>query len=300
MKQLNIMKIAMVVVGRNDGYKDFERGIIHFKSMLDTFDEVNYIDWNSPSGSFLWEIQDKIPQTGKIKHFVIPPSIVSYLISDPKAQQCNEGLSRNIGIRRSECDWIVSTNIDIIPPKREDLISLIETLDPNTFYTISRREAPKDIIYKYGHNNWKELREELYNIIPERHFPAMVTPNDHYSLINCCGDFQLAHRNVWNKIKGFEEGMLYACFIDTNIQKKAVLNGFGLKALHNPSLFHMEHGAYYTKEDGTRVLDPTHKGDFKGDTKAYNDAWTWVEWFTKSQNDENWGLGNTEIEFEII
>ena len=37
------MKIGVVVVNRNDGYKDYERGIIHFKSMLDTFDEVTYI-----------------------------------------------------------------------------------------------------------------------------------------------------------------------------------------------------------------------------------------------------------------
>ena len=28
------MKIASVVVNRNDGYKDFERGLIHFKSMV--------------------------------------------------------------------------------------------------------------------------------------------------------------------------------------------------------------------------------------------------------------------------
>ena len=121
------MKIGVVVVNRNDGYKDFERGLIHFKSMLDTFDEVTYIDWNSPNGSFLWEIKDQLPQTGKIKHFVIPPEIVSQIIVHPKAQQCNEGLSRNIGIKRSECDWVVSTNIDIIPPKREDLVKLIET-----------------------------------------------------------------------------------------------------------------------------------------------------------------------------
>jgi len=123
--------------------------------MLDTFDEVNYIDWNSPEGSFLWEIKDQLPETGKIKHFIIPPEIVSQIILDPNAQQCNETLSRNIGIRRSDCDWIVSTNIDIIPPKREDLIKLIETLDPNTFYTISRREAPKEIVYKHGHENWE-------------------------------------------------------------------------------------------------------------------------------------------------
>ena len=30
----------------------------------------------------------------------------------------------------------------------------------------------------------------------------------------------------WEIIQGFEEEMIYACFVDTNIQKKATLNGF--------------------------------------------------------------------------
>jgi hypothetical protein len=32
----------------------------------------------------------------------------------------------------------------------------------------------------------------------------------------------------------------------------------------------------------------------------FNDAWDWVEWFKESQNTNNWGLADTEIEFEII
>ena len=71
------MKIASVVVNRNDGYKDFERGLIYFKSALESFDEVNYIDWNSPSSSFLWEIEDKLPKKNKIKHYCISSNVVS-------------------------------------------------------------------------------------------------------------------------------------------------------------------------------------------------------------------------------
>ena len=293
------MKVGVVVVNRNDGYKDFERGLIHFKSMINTFDEINYIDWNSPEGSFLWEVQDKLPETGKIKHFIIPPDIVEMLIPSD-GQKCNEGLSRNIGIRRSDADWIVSTNIDIIPPKREDLLKLIEGLDKNTFYTVSRREAPKEVVYKHGHENWEALREELYNTVPERHFPARVTPSDEYSIINCCGDFQLAHRDVWNKVKGFEEQMYHACFVDTNVQKKAILNDFKLEAIYQPPLFHMEHGAYYTKEDGTRVADKENKGAFQGDQKAYNNVYKWVDEFVETKNDNDWGLGNVSIEFETF
>jgi hypothetical protein len=294
------MKLGVVVVNRNDGYKDFERGLIHFKSMLDTFDEVTYIDWNSPSGSFLWEVKDQLPKTGKIKHFIIPKEIVSQVIVDPTAQKCNETLSRNIGIRRSEADWIVSTNLDIIAPKREDLLNTISKLNDNTFYTISRREGPKEIIYKYPHTEWEKIREELYQIVPERYYPAMVTPNDRFSIINSCGDFQMASKKIWHTIKGFEENMIYACFADTNVQKKSVLNGFNLEVLYSPPLFHMEHGAYYTKEDGTRVLDSENKGHYQGDSKAYNSAWDWVENFTESYNSDEWGWGNIEIEFEVF
>jgi len=293
------MSVGAVVVNRNDGYKDFERGIIHFRSMLDTFDEVFYIDWNSPSGSFLWEIKHELPKTGKLKHIVIQPHIANILTQgDPRAQQCNEAISRNIGIRRLSTDFIVSTNIDIIPPKREELDRLVSSMGTESFVTVSRREAPKELVYKYGKDKWRELRDELCATIPERNFPAQVTPNDVYSMINCCGDFQIAHSKVWHWIKGFEESMLYQCFCDTNVQKKAKLADFTLACAFEPALFHMEHGAYFTKEDGTRVADPENKGAFKGESKAYNDAWKYVEFFNETDNTEYWGLGATEIEYE--
>ena len=127
------MKTAALLYVRNDGYKENERVIACLSSMLDTFDEVIYIDWNSPSGSFFWEIKDQLPQTGKLKHIMIPPHIASILThNDPTAQQCNEAISRNIGIRRLSTDFIVSTNIDIIPPKREELDKLTAEIPFNS------------------------------------------------------------------------------------------------------------------------------------------------------------------------
>jgi hypothetical protein len=292
------MKIGVLVVNRNDGYKDFERGIMHFKSMLETFDEVNYIDWNSPSGSFLWEIIDHLPKTGKLKHYIIPPEAAQQIVQYSDASKCNESISRNIAIRRSNADWIVSTNLDILSPKREELINTINTLNNNTFYTVSRRELPLSMFEKYTPEQWNELREEARNNIPERHFPAMVTPNDRYSLINCCGDFQMAHKNVWNNIKGFEENMIYACFADTNIQKKAILGGFELEVLYNPPVFHIEHKPYSINEKGERIKSTqAHSVSAKN---ANNDPWRFVEYFEQTENTEHWGLGNIDIEFEII
>ncbi len=33
--------------------------------------------------------------------------------------------------------------------------------------------------------------------------------------------------------------------------------------------------------------------------QKYNDALVWVEWFKETNNTENWGYKNIEIEYEI-
>lgn len=294
------MKVSSIVFSRNDGFKEDKRCIAHFLSCLETFDEVVYIDWNSDvdKGSLLWRLEDRLPKTGKIKHIIIPPSAVEKLIVSPEAFKVNETLTRNIGMVRSEGDWIVNTNIDIIPPTREDLVNFIKKANKDTFYTISRREAPLEVFDKYKAEEWKEFYKELCETIPERHFPAKVTPNDNYSLINCCGDFQLAHRDIWMKIRGFEEGMDKFCFIDTNVQKKAVLEGYGLRAEYNPPLFHIEHGAYNITKDGEK--EKSDKWHNKSQDKKFNDAMKWVEHFQTTENSNSWGLSNTDIEIEIF
>lgn len=284
------MSTAALLNCRNDGYKEDERFIICLTSMLETFDEVWYCDWNSPfdKGSMLWKLQDYIPKTGKIRHFIIPEEAASIITNnDPKIGKFSYILPQNILMRRCQADWIVSTAMDIIAPKKEYLDNFIQHADSNTFYSISRRDIEYSDLEKAGFENWREFRDKLDKISQPRYIPAKVTPNDHYSLINCCGDFQLAHRDIWHKIKGFEEQMVYACFQDTNIQKKAVLNGFGLEAYYDLPLYHLSHTGM-----GNDGSSPSKQ--------HYNDPWDWVEWFTESQNSDNWGLADVEIEYEIF
>jgi hypothetical protein len=125
----------------------------------------------------------------------------------------------------------------------------------------------------------------------------MVTPNDTYSLINCCGDFQLAHKNVWSTIKGLEEQMIYSCFVDTNVQKKAVLNGFGLEAVYDVPVYHMSHKTNRIPQGGD--LNTMHDSENVRPPK-FNDAWDWIEFFAKSENEDDWGLADVEIEYELI
>lgn len=290
------MKLSAVVVTRNDNYGGNlnDRAIYCLNSLIDTFDEVFLVDWNSDKGPLLWDIADKIQKKDKLKHVVIDPTSAKILTNyDPYAQVCNEVLGRNIGIRRASGDYIVSTNIDVIAPKREDLEKAIrEEFNDKTFYTISRRHTEwKDIEKFHGgsrkYAEWKELREYLIVNSEERTTKEEVVKGDDYSIINCCGDFQLAHRNIWNTIKGFEEDLIYVLYSDTNVQKKAVMHGYDLKAVYSPALFHIHHG-----KGGGGFLD--------GINKKCNDRYRAIINQNKTQNHESWGFAEIDIEYEIF
>jgi hypothetical protein len=281
------MKTAAVLWCRNDDYKEDERVITCLNSMVDTFDEVWYFDWNSSldKGSLFWKVQNRINKTGKIKHIVIPPEIASQLSRYPDAGVVNGMIPPNSVFRRTDADWIVTTTIDVIAPNKETFTNFLNTANKNTFYTLSRRDIEIEDLEKFGFDKWKEYRDILDKTTEERRFYAQVTPNDRYSLINCCGDFQLAHRDLWVDIKGFEEEMVYACFNDTNVQKKAVLNGFGLEAVFDIPLYHMSHKGM--ANDGSSP-----------NKQKYNDPWEWIEYFSTTQNTDDWGLNGIEIEYE--
>ena len=295
-------KTACVVFGRNDGYKEAERFVIHLTTLLETFDEVIYVDWNSPTHSFLYEVIDQIPKTGRLKHFVIPPEYADMLtMNDPQAQVCNTVLSFNLGIRRTDAEWIVVSTTDVIPPRKEVLQDFISKATKTDFYTFSRRDIEYDNVIA-NLDRLDDYRKELDQTTEPRYFPTRVTPNDVWSIFNCCGDFQLAHKNLWFKIRGYEEPMMYSCYPDTNIQKKAILYGFKLEPIYDIPLYHMSH-----KGMGNDGSSPSKQ--------YYNNPWEWVENFNRyehplnkhiggtymvSRNADTWGFSNVEIEYETI
>lgn len=290
-------KTAVLLTGRNDGYKEVERFALHLTKMLDTFDEVVYIDWNSDGRSFLYEVIDSIPKTNRLKHIVIPPEYAAMMTQyDPKAMPCLTALAANLGLRRTDAEWVVVSTTDIIPPSKEAITNFISKASKNTFYTFSRRDIEYDDVMSHK-NDIDAYIKHLNDTTSPRYFPARVTPSDDWSIINCCGDFQLATKNIWNKIRGFEEMMLYACFVDTNVQKKAVLNGFELTPIYDIPLYHMSHKGM--ANDGS---SPSKQ--------HYNNAYEWVEYFQPhkhyndalilSKNADTWGFSNVDIEYEMI
>lgn len=288
------MKTSVCIVSRNDNYGGnlIERSTYCLNSMIDTFDEVWYVDWNSPedAGSLLNVIKPNLELKGNLHHIVVTSDIASILTNnDPDAAKCCEVLGRNIGIRRATGDYIVSSNIDIIAPSKVELEKFIKSSDKNTFYTISRRHTDLKAIQelKLKFNDWRDIRDELVNVSQERHYDEKVVTGDDYSLINCCGDFQIAHKDIWNSVRGFEEELIYVLYSDTNVQKKAVMHGFDLKAVYSPALFHIDHG-------------PGGAGFMTGINKKTNNMNRAVTTQHETWNDDTWGYSNIEIEYEVL
>ena len=289
------MKITAVVICRNDNYGGnlAERATYSINSAIDTYDEVIYVDWNSPTKSLFYDIKHNLNLKGNLKHFVIEPELAALLTNyDRNAQVCCETLARNIGIRRAEGDWILSTNIDIIHPSRESIENVLSNVDKNTFYTISRRHTDWDIIKEFHSgklefSDWKNLRDYLTKNTDERKYEESVVTGDDYSLINCCGDYQITTREVWHTIRGFEESLIYVLYSDTNVQKKAVMHGYGLKAIYEPALFHIHHG-----KGGGGFLD--------GINRVTNDPQKAIINQNKTTNLDSWGAISLDLPYEIF
>jgi len=72
------MKISAIIISRNDNYGGHlnERAIYAINSAINTYDEVIYIDWNSPTHSLLWDIQDNLQLKGNLKILLSPQMLL--------------------------------------------------------------------------------------------------------------------------------------------------------------------------------------------------------------------------------
>jgi hypothetical protein len=70
-------------------------------------------------------------------------------------------------------------------------------------------------------------------------------PRQHHfnvsSVIMSCGDFQIAKKDTWYTIRGFEESMIKRNYADTCVQSKVIHAGGTVRATNFPPVYHIEH-----------------------------------------------------------
>jgi glycosyltransferase involved in cell wall biosynthesis len=276
-------KISVILLLRNDGYGGnlVQRSVPSIKNFIDRYDEVVIVDWNSTDGPFLNLIKNEIDFKGKLKYVIVDqPFIDRFSLHE---SGFIEPIGKNIGARRASCDFILSTNPDIVAERPSDL------LDENTMYTARKREfegweRQKDVV---------QAALRFYEYFPS--VPLSASPpfdelgagtptwdeGDHWSLAVACGDYQLAHRDVWGKIRGMEESMIHRAYVDSNLQKKAWASNSKISLL-SLKVIHLAH----------------NKSNASLTTTKVNDRVKYVNDFQTTENQQDWGYSS--YDFEII
>jgi len=93
-----------------------------------------------------------------------------------------------------------------------------------------------------------------------------------YLQISNSGDFQLAHRNIWFDVKGFEESMIGSYNSDINLQLKVIKSGYNILVLNNPGVIHITHNDRFAN-----IIKSNHN--------KKNNFYTYVITFDKTTND---------------
>jgi hypothetical protein len=269
--------IGAVVVSRNDNYggdlaKKFTVGL---NSLIDNLDEVYYVDWNSPDDISLFDVVEQdIHKTGKLHVITITQNLAKDLTNhNPDVQACVEVMARNIGIRRLKTDWIISTNSDIMVESRENIKQGL--IDKDTFHCIARTEVQFNTSPPYY------LGEGFQHATG-----SPLGERDRWSLITCPGDFQLAHKNLWYGIKGYDENLVYRGYSDSNVQRKADYFGYKLALVRSIKAYHFAHY-------------PNH-GASGGHFGGFNDPEGALFNYQGTTNPDTWGFSNYIFSEEIV
>ena len=246
------MKWSVIIISRNDNYGgDLNtRATFCLNTMLASFDEVIYVDWNSPEGKPpLTDDLDIRVNPDRLKVIVVTPEQAKKRMGEDAyttSPTCCEVLARNIAIRNSTGDIIVSTSIDIVCPPRERLDALLSELGPLDMISLKRSHTPKEEVLKYFEEtgDYLKTRDLLLQNHPSDPMDDSCKMSDFYdinrpifeiihpqfkfsaaSIFAGCGDFQIAHRNLWFHIRGFEETKNKRNFMDTETQLKVIMAG---------------------------------------------------------------------------
>lgn len=266
------MTFGVVLTSRNDGYGDNleHRTLLSIQNFIDRYDEVVYVDWNSPGGVSLIDLlKNRLKFKGNFKSIKVTENDLKTINVNLLNIAFIEVISRNIGIRRTLSDFILSSNTDIIADRPPD------TLENNILYTSARRNIPEG--YHQSKTDAIALRDNLiFNLQSFEKAPdsvdvlgnAIWDPGDNFSLVVCCGDFMLAHRDVWNKIRGFEEDMIYRGYADSNLMRKGQI--YFLNKKLNVPVFHLNHTS-----NSMAVRQMNDQKQYGPDFKATNNKDSW-------------------------
>lgn len=279
--------LSIVAVGSNAGYGGnfLERMQAWANNLFEKCPKYNLdadiivVEWNPPVDRP--RIKDAIDWSKKtlpVKIITVPKSVHDGL-SNPHNEKFFEYIAKNVGIRRAEGGFILSTNPDNL--YSDYLLARLANLDKKCFYRANRYDIRNERIFSIHRAIGSMINGELQKS------DGVVCPDvdgtvDYPNLgrlsplhFNAAGDFLLMSKANWFKIAGHPE-VPYSLTVDGQTVYLAAKNRIRQVILPEP-MFHQDH---------TR-------------TDKYFPAWSDRTPFGDG-NTEDWGFGNVSFDTSYI
>jgi hypothetical protein len=250
--------VTAVVVGRNDDYMpDFRQRLEATISwnLKYLVDEVIFVEWNPPADRPLLAtgLTEKFD---KVRAFVVPTEYHQKICANSNIKLL-EYHAKNVGIRRAQLPWVMSTNADAAVGLDTIAHLMEQPLDPEVVWTAQRIDIP-----------WRERQQRTIGLLGSSRF-RRITPYDPYGT----GEFCLASRELWHQGRGFDEQMVRHR-IGCDVRGTAQMLEHGGKLKRAGTVLHLSHPTSCTEN-----IQPHH-----GELATIEG----VPYY----NSDNWGLGD--------
>lgn len=229
--------VSLVIAGRNDDYVADNEARLRLtiawnREVLG--DEQIFVEWNPPPGRPLLSIS-------LAREF---PHLRAFIVDAHVHRQMGKGLTnrpfldfsaKNVGLRRAAGEYVCCTNGDIL-------------FDPGV--RCLRRLATKDVVIRTRRTDlhWDGrpvtaayLRSSAHHVPT----PAGWTRSIYYG----CGDFTLAHRELWCAAGGYDEAIPERD-LQCDTRGLMQLQKLGGRVLHMGRHYHLYHASSSTAKTG--------------------------------------------------
>jgi len=324
---------GIVATSRNDNHggdlnkrmQIFINGIIQQAEKYKVETELIMVEWNPPEGKDKLKDILKFPEKSpycKVRIIEVPPEIHNRLIY-ADGLPLYQMIAKNVGIVRSDAEFIVATNIDIlfsnsifefIAKKKlekgrlyrcdrhdvDTLIPLDATIDEQLEYAdknivrINTRFGQHNMLnYDYQEIYSDDIEEDLENI---KSYAPLHT--------NACGDFQLMYKDDWKKVRGYAEFDMYSFHLDSLLEFSAHFGG--VKEIVLPETmrcYHIEHGGGFKPETVNEMHETWEKK--KVPRLSYDEFVGWAKVMQMSDsgivfNQQHWGYSDIDLPDETV
>jgi hypothetical protein len=165
--------------------------------------------------------------------------------------------AKNVGIRRAQSPWIIATNADV-------------AIGADTIKTLAQTSLANDVAWTAQRIDipWKEWRQKEIGLTDCIRYRRIIPYVQHGT-----GDFLLASRDLWHRVRGYDENLLkHRIGCDARGAAQMLAHGAEIQRIGN--IMHLTHPTSCTEQV------QAHHGEYAPlDNLPY-------------QNDEEWGLGN--------